>query len=63
MHYKIIFINEDIAIGKKVYCGIYNSSTQNCNSYEMFVASTGEKYQDARLEYRLKRKVKHGQTT
>lgn len=55
MHYKIIFVDEKIAVGLKVYCGIYNSSTQNCNSYEMFNVNTGEKYNDDRLCYRLKK--------
>jgi hypothetical protein len=49
MHYKIIFIDDHIAIGKKVYCGIYNSDKKNCGSYEMFKVSTGEKYNDSRL--------------
>lgn len=57
MHYKIIFIDDFIAIGKKVYCGIYNSSTQNCGNYEMFKVSTGEKYEDSRLCYRLIKEV------
>ena len=54
MHYKIIFVNDEIAVGVKVYCGIYNSDKRNCGSYEMFKVSTGEKYNDSRLCYRLK---------
>lgn len=57
MHYQIIFIDGNVAMGKKVYCGIYNSSTRNCNSYEMFKVSTGEKYNDSRLCYRLKSEI------
>jgi hypothetical protein len=57
MHYKIIFVDDKIAVGLKVYCGIYNSSTKNCGSYEMFKVSTGEKYQDSRLCYRLKKEI------
>ncbi len=57
MHYKIIFVDDYIALGQKVYCGIYNSSKQNCGSYEMFKVNTGEKYQDSRLCYRLKSEV------
>lgn len=56
-HYKIIFIDHYIALGVKVYCGIYNSSKQNCGSYEMFKINTGEKYNDSRLCYRLKSEV------
>jgi hypothetical protein len=58
MHYKIIFIDDFIAIGKKVYCGIYNSSERNCGGYEMFKLQTGEKYNDSRLAYRLKKEIK-----
>ena len=54
MHYKIIYVNDKIAVGVKVWCGIYNSDTRNCGKYEMFKVDTGEKYQDSRLEYRLK---------
>jgi hypothetical protein len=57
-HYKIIFIDDYIAIGKKVYCGIYDSDKKNCGSYEMFKVSTGEKYNDSRLCYRLKQEIK-----
>jgi hypothetical protein len=57
MHYEIIFIDDNTAMGKKVYCGIYNSATQNCGSYELFRVSTGERYQDSRLCYRLKKEV------
>lgn len=57
MHYQIIFIDGDTAMAKKVYCGIYSSDTRNCGSYEMFKVSTGEKYQDGRLCYRLKSEV------
>lgn len=54
-HYKIIFVDDVVALGKKVFCGIYNSNTKNCNSYELFKVETGEKYLDSRLEYRLKK--------
>lgn len=54
-HYKIIFVDENIAVGKKVWCGIYNSAERNCGSYEMFKVNTGEKYNDSRLCYRLKK--------
>lgn len=53
-HYKIIFVDGYIAVGIKVYCGIYNSNTEGCGNYEMFKVNTGEKYQDNRLAYRLK---------
>ena len=56
-HYKIIFVDDKIALGIKVYCGIYNSSKQNCGSYEMFKVATGEKYNDIRLAYRLKNEI------
>lgn len=56
-HYKIIFVDDKIALGLKVYCGIYNSSERNCGSYEMFNVNTGEKYNDSRLCYRLKNEV------
>lgn len=55
MHYNIIFVDDKIAVGKKVWCGIYNSAERNCGSYEMFKVSTGEKYNDSRLCYRLKK--------
>jgi len=57
MHYQIIFIDGDTAMAKKVYCDIYKSNTKGCGSYEMFKVSTGEKYQDGRLCYRLKSEV------
>lgn len=57
MHYQIVFVDDKIALGKKIYCGIYNSNTQNCGSYEMFNVNTGEKYNDCRLAYRLKKEV------
>ena len=53
-HYKIIFIDEKIAVGIVVWSGIYNSNTKGCGGYEMFKVNTGEKYNDCRLEYRLK---------
>ena len=56
-HFKIIFVDDKIAVGIKVYCGIYESSTRNCGSYEMFKVATGEKYQDSRLAYRLKKEI------
>lgn len=59
MHYQIIFVDDNIAVGKKVYCDIYNSAVKNCNSYELFNVKTGEKYQDSRLCYRLKSEVKN----
>lgn len=58
MHYKIIFVNNDIAIGIKVFCGIYNSDKKNCGNYEMFNVNTGERYNDSRLCYRLKNEIK-----
>lgn len=57
MHYKIIFIDDKIAVGVKVWCGIYNSKTQGCGTYEMFKAKTGEKYNDNRLCYRLTKQI------
>jgi hypothetical protein len=57
-HYKIIFVDDKIAVGLKVWCGIYNSNTKNCGTYELFNVNTGEKYQDGRLCYRLKNEVK-----
>lgn len=57
MHYKIIFVDDVIAVGLKVYCGIYNSSKKGCGEYEMFKVKTGEKYGDVRLCYRLKKEV------
>jgi len=57
MHYKIIFVDDHIAVGIKVWCGIYNSSSKGCGDYEMFKVSTGEKYNDGRLGYRLKKEV------
>jgi hypothetical protein len=55
MHYEIIFIDGFLALGKKVYCGIYDSTVRNCGHYEMFMVSTGEKYKDSRLCYGLKK--------
>lgn len=57
MHYKIIFVDDTIAVGVKVYCGIYNSNKRGCGTYEMFKVKTGEKYNDSRLGYRLKEEV------
>jgi hypothetical protein len=58
MHYKIVFVDDKIALGIVVYCGIYNSTNRgNCGEYEMFKVTTGEKYSDCRLEYRLKKEV------
>lgn len=57
-HYKIIFVNEDIAVGVKVYCGIYKSTKLGCGEYDMFKVKTGERYGDSRLGYRLKAEVK-----
>lgn len=56
-HYKIVFVDDVIALGVVVYCGIYNSSTRNCGDYQLFRVDTGEKYQDCRLDYRLIREV------
>lgn len=53
-HYKIIFVDDTIAVGIKVWCGIFNSDNKGCGTYEMFKANTGEKYNDSRLEYALK---------
>jgi hypothetical protein len=58
MHYKIIFVDDKIALGVKVYCGIYNSATKGVGDYELFKVKTGEKYGDSRLNYRLKREIK-----
>ena len=58
MHFKIIFCDDVIAVGLKVYCGIYNSSTRGCGTYEMFKVKTGEKYNDSRLCYRLRQEIK-----
>jgi hypothetical protein len=57
MHYKIIFVDGVIAVGIKVWCGIYNSDTRGCGNYEMFRVATGEKYNDSRLCYRLKKEA------
>ncbi len=56
-HYKIIFIDNYIALGQVVYCGIYDSTKKGCGDYEMFKLNTGEKYNDSRLCYRLKKEV------
>lgn len=56
-HYEIIFIDDKIALGKKVWCGIYNSTKQNCGTYELFKKDTGEKYQDSRLCYALTKEI------
>ena len=52
-HYKIVSIDGNVAMGKKVYCGIYNSTTRGCGGYELFRVDTGEKYQEPRLNYAL----------
>lgn len=57
-HYKIIFVDDKIALGKKVWCSICNSINENCGEYELFLKETGEKYQDNRLCYALIREIK-----
>lgn len=56
-HFLIVFIDDKIAIGKQVWCGIYNSNTKGCNDYEIFLKDTGERYQDGRLAYALTKEV------
>jgi hypothetical protein len=56
-HYKIIFVDDIIAVGIKVWCGIYNSPHRGCGTYEMFKVKTGEKYNDSRLCYRLVKEI------
>lgn len=56
-HFKIVFVDDKIAVGIVVYCGIYNSNVKNCGNYQLFKVGTGEKYQDSRLCYRLKKEV------
>jgi hypothetical protein len=56
-HYKIVLINDDVAVGQRVYCGIYNSTTKGCGDYAMFKTATGEKYGDGRLCYRLRKEI------
>ena len=55
-HYKIVFIDNVIAVGIKTWCGIFNSNTKGCGTYGLFKAATGERYQDSRLCYRLKKR-------
>jgi hypothetical protein len=57
MHYKIIFVDDKIAVGIKVWCGIYNSTTRGVGEYQMFKVNTGEKYGDCRLNYALVKEV------
>ncbi len=56
-HFKIVLVDENVAVGVVVYCGIYNSNKKGCGSYELFNVKTGEKYGDSRLVYRLKKEV------
>ena len=56
-HFKIISIDGGVAMGKVVYCGIYESTTRGCGEYELFIVNTGEKYQDSRLNYALIKEV------
>lgn len=56
-HYKIVFVDDTIAVGIVVYDGIYNSTTRGCGGRELFNVNTGEKYQDSRLEYALITKI------
>ena len=56
-HYKIVFMDDTIAVGVVVYDGIYNSTTKGCGERELFKVDTGEKYHDPRLNYALTRKI------
>lgn len=56
-HYKIVFMDDVVAVGVQVYCGIYKSTTRGCGERELFLAKTGEKYQDKRLNYALIKKI------
>lgn len=58
-HYKILYTDNQIAVGIVVYCGIYQSSIKGCGGYEMFYVDNGFKYQDiCRPCYRLLSEVK-----
>lgn len=57
-HYKILSIEGKVALGIIVYDGIYDSKTRGCGEYSLFVASTGERYQESRLNYALIEEVK-----
>lgn len=57
-HYKIIFVDDIVAIGVVVYCDIYKSKTRGCGERQLFRVDTGEKYQDRRLNYALIKEVK-----
>jgi len=57
-HYKIVFVDDTIAVGIVVYDGIYNSTTKGRGERELFNVNTGEKYHDPRLNYALIRKIK-----
>lgn len=57
-HYKIIFVNDKIAVGVVVYCGIYNSTSKGCGEHELFKVDTGEKYAGSRLCYALIKELK-----
>jgi hypothetical protein len=54
-HYKIIYLNDDIAVGVSVFNKISNKFI---GDYSLFNAKTGFTYSDARPEYRLEEKLK-----
>jgi hypothetical protein len=54
-HFKILHIENDIALGIKTWCGIYNSNTKNCGQYSLFNANTGELYENGSLYWILKK--------
>ena len=56
-HYKIIHMDDIIAVGVVVYCGVYNSKTRGCGEYQLFKVSTGEKYQDRGFNYALIKEI------
>lgn len=56
-HFKIVLVDDNVAVGVVVWCGIYNSNRKGCGGYELFNVKTGEKYSDSRLTYRLKKEV------
>lgn len=56
-HYKIVFVDDTIAVGIVVWDEIYNSTTRGCGGRELFRVETGEKYQDPRLNYALIKEV------
>lgn len=61
-HYKIIFMNDDIAVGQSVWVKFDPKLEYGCR-YMIFNNNKkskcyGEKYYDGRLEYKLKKEIK-----